>query len=169
MHCKRLTFAFTVAALVAVAAGPLTAGSKSQPIRGPGTAFCTLAGPPLEVGTYDPQRVAPVLATVAWQFVCVGSDPRPQNFTLHGHSAGDVTFFMTNTRGDRLAYEICVDPACTEPLGTGIGNLNPAVRPATAAASGELAGSLVFYATVPAGQSVPAGSYQGALTVTIDF
>lgn len=165
MHGKR----FALTAALALAAPSLgVAGASSSHLGG----YCTVVGTPIHLGTYNPFQNAPLLATITLRFTCygTGSSSVPASFTVYDPGSSGSTFYMADEHAHKLAYELCFDPNCSHPVGTGLGNLNGAVQPGYKTdPSGALQGALLVYVATLPHQNVPAGRYWDHLILDVDY
>lgn len=126
----------------------------------------TRAAPPCRVsvtggfsfGTYDIFATAPLTTSVTVTLQCPAS-PAPTVTISKGNSSTYRPRTM-HSGTQTLAYNVCLDPACTKVWGDGTEATVTWAPPKGNA-------SAVAYGSIPAGQDAAAGSYSDALLITI--
>lgn len=129
---------------------------------------CTIAAAPtLTVGNYNVLSATALTPTATMAVTCttgavatIALDPGANG----GHVSGGLTRAMTDGSGDYLSYELYSDSGLSTVWGnTSATDVVEAAAPSTAAVD------YTVYASVPAQQSVPAGTYTDSVLVTVSF
>lgn len=132
---------------------------------------CTITATGINFATYDIFRLSPTTATGSIGVTCNNPPQNPASpltVTISLSSGSSGTFAqrqMTSSGGDRLSYNLCIDPSCVTVFGDGTGGSRTLTNFVTNAAPW----NVTFYGRIPAGQDVSAGSYADSVTVTVDW
>jgi spore coat protein U-like protein len=129
---------------------------------------CTIAAAPtLTVGNYNVLSATALTPTATLAVSCttgavatIALDPGSNG----GHAAGGLTRAMTDGSSDYLSYELYSDSGLTTVWGNTSGT--DVVENATTSTA---AVDYTVYASVPANQNVPAGTYTDSVLVTVSF
>jgi spore coat protein U-like protein len=176
MHNFTSIFRSAALATALLGAAPAGAGLSGHPVAGGGShslGFCSVGTTNVSIANYDGLSHQDAHSVVAWSYACRpigGATATPQLFTVRDDSSsGGYVHYMSDGSGHRLAYFLCVDPACSMPVGGGTGNLNALVRSSRASAGASISGTMLLYVLVPANQQVPVGNYSDTLTVDVQY
>jgi spore coat protein U-like protein len=149
-----LALAVAAAAAALAPAGPAMA-------RG---SFCSVKEHNLHFGPYHPNRHMDRYSAGVIQVLCPLNEPRATTVSLSTGSSGRYGDRTMVDGREELHYNLYVDPARTIIAGDGSNG--------TRTLEGRRTGNetaFPVYGTLPAGQSVAAGSYSDNVVVTVEF
>jgi spore coat protein U-like protein len=144
-----------------MAAWMLAAALAPSAASAAGRGTCSVAtATGIAFGTYDPFSNAPVLVTAIVRHRC--SRQLLPRIALDGGTAASFAPRRMRSASDVLAYDLCLDAACTQRWGDG----SAGTREYVAATSNA---DVTVFGRIPAGQDVSAGTYTDVVTVTFNF
>ena len=120
---------------------------------------CSLSGGNLDFGTYTSGQPGNLDATGTINFVnCSGN----LSFALDGGGGGNVNARYMQQGANRLFYQIYRNSVRNAVWGTGSESHNVVLL-------GAQSGSVPVYGRIPAGQTVPDGTYTDTVNITLTF
>jgi spore coat protein U-like protein len=124
---------------------------------------CTLGMASAAFGNYNPLSATPLDTSGTLSYSCNLTAPLPTIALSTGSSLSFAARTMTSAGGGVLQYDLYLDPVHLVVWGDG------ADLSTSRFVGVGLLGSVTFYGSIPARQSVPAGSYSDTLVATIYF
>ena len=162
MHARYTAAIGAIALLVSAMAAPQRA-SADPPVIGE----CTFAVTPLRLGNYNSFAHVVTAEPMTLSYSCSDSSVKPGVVRLTSSSGDTVRRYMTDANGNRLYYEICLDPQCKEPIGPrGVNLSSSGARRAVSGSSDTVSGMLALYGVIAPLQDVHAGPYHDNVTVS---
>ena len=161
MHSRYIA---TIGAIVLLASG--VAAPQRANADPPAVGGCTFSVTPLRLGNYDSFAHTVTVEPMTLSYSCSDSSVRPGIVRLTSSSGDAIQRYMTDGHGDRLYYEICLDPQCQEPIGSQGVNLSSSRRRTTNDPDGTISGMLALYGVIAPLQDVHAGPYHDNVTVS---
>jgi spore coat protein U-like protein len=169
-----LTRAVAVHALRGCTRGLVLAMALLAPLQALASADCTFSATGPAFGLYDPLNASPTLANSSVSVTCTHTGGGATTTTMVAlYTAGDSGTFPNRymlSGTDRLYYNLYLDAALTQIGGDGTGGTQTGSA-SLKVSNGQPTATVtaVIYGRIPAGQSVPPGTYTDAILVTFNY
>lgn len=131
---------------------------------------CIVSVSPLQIGAYNTFRHTATVTPVTLEYSCTGGSERETERVVRFLSNGSAATqrYMVDASGDRLYYQICLDPTCQAPVGPQGMKLGAGAERESFDREDGAHGSITLYGVIAPLQNVGVGNYTDKLQVSID-